>query len=329
MPMTNKIVLFATFLGVAAISGVARSDGKDAQTKEANTAFEKGKALFKAGDYAEAAEAFRKAYELRPAWKILYNIGQCAAADKRYGEAIEAFERYLAEGGDEVPKERQGSVIEEVTRLRNLVGFFEIEAEEGSAIFIDGVERGVAPEVKRLPVTATVEHEVYVVLNGVKGEVQRFKVTGGDTVSIDLTEKETEGPAPVEIDTKPDEGASQAAAEPPKSEESKRPAAWTIGWIALGTGVAALAGGAVTGALAISKDKDLEKSCEPEGCYSSEYELIDARDALASTSTALFISGGVIAATGATLLIVFRKDRGDVDVALAPGPGSIRLTGSF
>ena len=49
--------------------------------------------------FKEAADAFRLANHLRRSWKLLYNIGQCEAAAKRYGMALDAFERYVAEGG--------------------------------------------------------------------------------------------------------------------------------------------------------------------------------------------------------------------------------------
>ena len=53
--------------------------------------------------FLEAVRAFRSANEINPSWKIEFNIGQCEAALKRYGLAMEAFEKYLALGGDEVP----------------------------------------------------------------------------------------------------------------------------------------------------------------------------------------------------------------------------------
>ena len=79
----------------------------------------------------------------------------------------------------------------------------------------------------------------------------------------------------------------------------------------------------------MSKNKELEQDCEDNGCYSSEYGLIDSRDKLATLSTVLFISGGVVAATGATLLIFFGKEKTQKDVAVFPGLGSVWLTGRF
>jgi Flp pilus assembly protein TadD len=50
---------------------------------DAKRAYEEGVSHFESGRFPEAADAFRKAYELKPIWKLLYNIGQSEAAAKR------------------------------------------------------------------------------------------------------------------------------------------------------------------------------------------------------------------------------------------------------
>jgi tetratricopeptide (TPR) repeat protein len=86
--------------------------------EEAEVAYGKGRDLFEQGKYVKAAGSFRKAYELKPNWKILYNIGQCEAAAKRHGLALKAFEEYLSRGGDDIPPERKDEVPAEISRLK-------------------------------------------------------------------------------------------------------------------------------------------------------------------------------------------------------------------
>ncbi|MBN2530773.1 MAG: hypothetical protein JXR76_30580 [Deltaproteobacteria bacterium] len=43
------------------------------------------KQLFENEQYPEASAKFRKAYELKPSWKILVSIGQCEATAKNRG----------------------------------------------------------------------------------------------------------------------------------------------------------------------------------------------------------------------------------------------------
>ena len=115
--MKCHIALFSMcLLSIGAAGPVA------AQSDDAKAAFEEGKRLFAQKKYADAADQFRAAYEFRESWKLLYNIGQAEAAATRYGLAMEAFEQYLAEAGDEIDEERRNEVLEEIVRLRNMVG---------------------------------------------------------------------------------------------------------------------------------------------------------------------------------------------------------------
>ena len=112
------------------------------KSTDAATHFKKGVALFNENKKDEAVQEFNAAYEIKPSWKILYNIGQCHASLKRYGMAIESFEKYLGEGGDEVPKERQDEVLGELDRLRRMVGSIKVHGPDGVEIYIDKILRG-------------------------------------------------------------------------------------------------------------------------------------------------------------------------------------------
>jgi tetratricopeptide (TPR) repeat protein len=108
---------------------------------EAAKAFDAGKQAFSESRYDDASASFRRAFQLKPSWKIYFNIGQAEAAAKRYGAALEIFERYLAEGGDDIDAERQAEVLKENTRLRGIVGYVKVSAPTGAEISIDGTVR--------------------------------------------------------------------------------------------------------------------------------------------------------------------------------------------
>ena len=80
----------AIFIVVASWMVAAPSLGQERD--EAAKMFDQGKKHFNEGAFVQAAGAFRKANELRPNWKLLFNIAQSEAAAKRYGLALEAFE---------------------------------------------------------------------------------------------------------------------------------------------------------------------------------------------------------------------------------------------
>ena len=69
-------------------------EGRDAQARDL---FEQGRVAFTAARFAEALDLFRQAYALSERHALLYNIGQAADRLRLDREALEAFDRYLAE----------------------------------------------------------------------------------------------------------------------------------------------------------------------------------------------------------------------------------------
>lgn len=112
------------------------------QAGDAMDIYQEGISLFNEGKYEKAAEKFESAYKARPTWKLLYNIGQSYAACKRYGLAIENFEQYLLQGGDDVSDGRIDYVTNELRRMQPLVGLIEMQAPVGTEVSVDGTKRG-------------------------------------------------------------------------------------------------------------------------------------------------------------------------------------------
>lgn len=278
---------------------------------DAKNEYDRGLAAFTGERYEEAAQAFRKAYELKPSWKLFFNIGQSEAAAKRSGLALEAFESYLAQGGDDVPEARREEVLVEVERLRKMVGMAKIHAPEGATVFVDGVKRGEASMLGKFPVAAGVKHTIWAVVDGNELPQKVFKVTGGDTVTVDLNEKVGQESAPVEPVPEP--------IDPGRSDDGSSRMI-TIGWVAVGVGGALLIGGAITGGMALNLDNDLYETCPDESCFSDRQPDIDKLNALSLTTDVLIGVGAAAAVTGIVVLIVGYKKKGasEEPVALAP-----------
>jgi hypothetical protein len=174
------------------------AEDKPAKTAEspAQAAFNKGVELFNAERHEEAVEEFKRAYELKPSWKLKYNIGQCEAALTRYGLAIEAFERYLGEGGDEVPVERRDEVLAELDRMRKMVGSIRVKGQEGVDIYVDKIQRGTTPINSSILVTAGVEHWIWFVKDGSKIATMKEVVSGGQVMELTVPEQTTKAAAP-------------------------------------------------------------------------------------------------------------------------------------
>ena len=269
-----------------------------ATSSPALTAFEEAKQLYNAGKYAEAALKFREANKLRPSWKIWFNIGQSEASAKRNGLALEAFERYVNLGGDEVPTDRKTMVLGEIARLQPVVGFVEVAAPEGARLKIDEVSRGTIPLPGPLMVAAAVEHEVIVVYGSETILDRKVMVGGGRTIKISATAPNLSGETDGLGETQP----------PPPPQAPTKSKLVPAGWALLGVGVATLAAGAGTGIAALSRSDELDNRCPGNKCSTpDDIEFRDSVDHLAVATDVLLAVGGTAAVTGLVLAIVGKK----------------------
>ncbi|MDJ0764788.1 MAG: tetratricopeptide repeat protein [Myxococcota bacterium] len=339
------------YLIVSVLVGCLAVLGIEAQAAEENeaaakAAFDKGRQLFGKGDYAGAADAFREANLRLPSWKILFNIGQAEAAAKRYGLALEAFERYIAEGGDDVPEERRDQVIKEIKGFREMVGSVMIEAPDGSEIVVDGVVRGKAPLPGAIKIGAGLDHAIQALMNGTIVDERTVRLSGGERLALRLgtttPEDEDEEPAaaPIEASEGKEDTEVPAAAPVAKIDrtDSSRKKLNLFGWVGIGVGGALLIGGSITGGMALGLDNELQEDCTQEHvCNSGAVKKIDKRDALATTSTVMFAVGTAAAATGAVLLILSLRNRERADAnekvtvlpVLGPDFHGAAITGRF
>ncbi len=336
MRWTMIIVLVLPIL----ITGTASADEA---SEKAKVAFSEGRDLFKASEFKDAADAFRLAYNLSPSWKLLYNIGQSEAAAKRYGLALEAFERYLARGGDDIQGERQKEILDEVDKLRRMVGSVEVIVPGGCLIIIDDVERGHAPLSGSLMISAGVEHRV-VVKKVDEILVDRIVlVSGGQKTTIEAKDKPPVEPAPDETEVAPPEVPEEEPVEEPEEagpsdeEPSKeRSNLWKAGWAVTAVGGAVLIGGGIVGGAMLSSDSDLVKKCDDDVCDPQDQDAIDKRDNLALTADILYAVGGAAVIAGVIMVVVGAKngekeDAGDVAFSPSAGPGFVgaALRGRF
>src|SRR6476646_5802305 len=104
--------LACTALSVLVFS-VAAHAADPARDAEGRKAFSAGVILLQDPDgakYDEALVQFRRAYELVGSWKVLGNLGLCALKLERDGEAIDAYEKYLASGGKDIDAQERAQV---------------------------------------------------------------------------------------------------------------------------------------------------------------------------------------------------------------------------
>jgi len=113
---------------------------------EAQRRFQRGIELYREADFNAALVEFKRAYEMVPTYKILYNLGQVSYQRHDYASALRYFRQYLDEGGSSIATDRRLEVESDVVRLEGRVGKLEVQTiETGAEILIDDVAVGLSP----------------------------------------------------------------------------------------------------------------------------------------------------------------------------------------
>jgi tetratricopeptide (TPR) repeat protein len=293
---------------------------------EARVQFDAGVALYEKGQFAQASIAFARAYELRPAYKILYLVGKCENEQGHFAASADAYTRYLAEAGNQIDQARQDEVRAEIKRLKAMVGVVAIETNAtGVTVFVDGRKAGKMPLAGPLFVDLG-EHEVQLKRGTTDVYREVVKVAGGQRVVV---KAEVEGAAaePVGEVAAPKEALKEAPKEKPKR-------IWT--WVAFGVGGAAAITSAITGGVFVSKSKDVKAQCDGNDCPTSVKADADSTKTLGNATTALIVVAGVGIAAGVALYFLepkWSKNESAVEIApvaaVTPDGGALGLVGRF
>lgn len=155
---------------------------------EANEHFERGIALFNEGRFDAALAEFQRAYEVSPAYPVLYNVGRVWAELGRPVEAARAFESYLREGGEAIAAGRRLEVEALLSRELARIGRVGVEANvPGSIVSIDGIDVATTPLAAPIEVGAG-RHTIGVRAPGYEGVTRALDVAGGveERVAVEL-----------------------------------------------------------------------------------------------------------------------------------------------
>ena len=317
--------LLASSLFLCASS--ARAEDAETRTAARDLATQ-GAQAFEAGHYADAADFFKRAYELVHAPSIALLEARSLAKVGRLLEAIDIFEQTarfkLSDDSPEAYAQAVESAHDEVEEVRKRVPRLKLmlvglaSNEETPQVTIDdkptpaallGVERPINPGLHRIAV----------------------RVAGQVRAARELSLLETES-YQVELDV----SAAKPAAKPLLFKEpsvvAKTPSAvpantmGTLGYVGIGVGVLGLGIGTYTGLVALHHKSDLDSACTPQCPPSSADEL----DSFRSNRTVSWISYGVGIAAGATgvLLLTLGKP-GHEHVAIRALPTGIQLGGQL
>jgi hypothetical protein len=204
-----------------------------------------GSKLLEQNDFQAALDKFNQAYALVHSPKQLFNQGLALRGLGRNPEALQAFERFLAEAKD-ASAEHQDKARAKIAELSALVGQVAISCNRsGAAVSLDGKTLAIP-----LPASVWVDpgsHQVTVEWQGEKKSAP-FTATVGQTASvgIDFADKKPAPPPAVELPLAPVVVAPVAASVPALATPPQRSllrSTWL--WVGVGVVVATVATGLI------------------------------------------------------------------------------------
>ena len=306
----------ATSLVLLTILAQASPLPADPQAKaQAQELLSQGSKLYHQGDLAGALEKFEAAYVAFPSPKLMFNIGQANRDLGRPVEAVEAFQRFLAEATDASP-ETMAEARNSVAELRGRLGRIRIDCDTaGAQIAVDGKSVGVAP-LPDLVWATPGRHQVTAKHVRAAPAIEDVDVAVGsvNTVTMRLL------PLAASVALAPKVAAEvnlQAAPSPSSASEG-----WWLGrkwtWIAAGSTVVLAANAITAGVLMQDKFDSLRSSCgagKPgrPGCPQGDIDSVSSRQTIAN------VFWGLTAAAAVTTGVLFYFEGRPVTVAPVAG----------
>jgi hypothetical protein len=175
------------FLFAMATTAPSRAQPASAEAlAEAKQRETQARTLLAEGAYEEAAIELRKAYELAPNYKVLYNLGQANIALGRPVEAVEALSRYLEQGGARIERARRRDVEAELERQRARIAELTLTLAPASAsVELDGIR--VSSDALRGPIQVALgSHRVAVSAAGYLPEEHTVSLAGRESASLQI-----------------------------------------------------------------------------------------------------------------------------------------------
>jgi hypothetical protein len=286
------LIAFCTILAAAPlVARPAFAGPTPEQIEEGRNHFTRGVEYYKENDFRNALVEFKRAYDIAPNWKVLYNLGYTSLELQDYAAALRSFERYLADGGSEVPADKKAKVQQELDKLQKRVARITVEVNaEGAEVLVDDVVVGKSPLPE--PVLVSAGRRKIVVNKGGASQTRVIDVAGGDATKVSLELEQPKGPTGGNLP-------------PPPGGETPPPSSGGVGagfWVSLGITGALGVGTVVTGVLALSAKGKFDDTIARAGVTPTDVD--DARSKTRTLALVTDVLGGATIAGAIVTVIV-------------------------
>lgn len=306
----------------------ARADEPSADVvAAAEAAFDQGRQLAKAGEYAQACAKFEESQRLVAGSGTLLNLGDCYEQLGRSASAWATFRSAAAAAATKGHAEREAEARARAEALKprlsklRLVVTTRVEGLEVKRSHV-----AVGPSLWNTPIPVDPgDMRVEATAPGHQAWAQQLTIPPGPAetaVIIPALTALTPAPAPVtSVAPQPPPAPMPAARGDDDAGDTQRLIAYIVG----GVGIAAVGVGIGTGVFALRKndESNTEGGCDDDLCPPKGVELRDKALTGAHVSTGMFVVGAAALAT-ATVLLITAPD-GDEALRVAVNAGGLWL----
>ncbi len=281
-------------------AGLTRAQRK--ARKKAVSVVKRGVRKLREGDYVAALELFSNAHKIYPSPKIQFNIGQTYKELGRYLDAMGAYEIFLRDAPASTSETLRKLARDNIRDLFRKIALLRVQVSvRGAQISIDGRRRGVSPLDKPLRLMPGA-HSMVIKKRGYVTVVVDLQLGAGKRVLRKVTLRKPAPKVMWRTIRKPIKGMGVL---------------WTAVALVASAGLAA----AITGGMALTKDKfvhDLDKSIaerEDAAALGKRYQ---------AATDGLLVGIGVVAVSALIwYLLVIRPSGGLERIRVKPAAGAV------
>lgn len=324
------------WLGVAHASATS-GDSNQAGAMEAQRLFDEALSLLDKNQAEHACPKLERSLQLDPGIGTQFQLADCYERLGKRATAYRLFDEVASRCAALGATEHAQLALQRKAALESQLQYLALEIQlplDGLDLSLD--QRPIPREkwADRLPVDPGVHNFVarapgYAPLTGTVTVLAGTRVT---TLGIGPVAAPTSGPGNALARVSQPTGTVDPIGQTNRADRYR-----TLGYVTTGIGVAGLAVGGVFGLVALSKKHDSDAQCHDQNngqtCDSrTAQDLHNAAVVAGNYSTAFFVAGSIVTATGVTLLLTLPNKKPstlNAGVGFAPHGAFARLGGDF
>jgi hypothetical protein len=305
----------------------------------AQSLFEEGVRLMKEKKYAEACPKLAESHKLEPGGGTVFNLALCLEEEGKLASAYVAYDEALARAKKDNNAKRAQLVEQRMAALKPRLSRVTITVAKPSSLAgdakldvrFDGTTLG--EQAWGVPFYADVgTHTITADAPGYKPFKTELKVeTGGSQYATNVPALDKD-PTAVAATSSPSDKPQEPAKDTTAVVVAPPQGRGALPWILVGTGVALIGTGAVTGVLAFSKHSDSDAECPDGRCTSKGVDAENQANTFAWISNITLPLGLIAGGIGAYLFIKSPSpstNTARASARIAPTPSGVVLFGAF